>query len=318
MPGDERALPYVMEAGPEGQSLIGLIERDRLGLRRTLAKYGAILFRGFAVGGIGGFQPIVEAFSGQPPLPYAERSSPRRSIQGNVYTSTDYSADEEIFLHNESSYQITWPRLLAFYCARPPETLGATPLADSRTVLRAIHPDVREDFVRRGWMVVRNFNERFGVPWQQAFGTEDRREVETYCRRHGIEVEWRDDGRLRTRAVRAAVHVHPDTGEQVWFNHATFFHHTTLPDEVREGLLAILGEDGLPTNTYFGDGGRIEAETLDHLRSCYRSNLVRFDWRQDDVLMIDNMLASHGREPFTGPRRIAVAMAENHGPAAGA
>ncbi|MFJ8027014.1 hypothetical protein [Streptomyces sp. NPDC096311] len=30
----------------------------------------------------------------------------------------------------------------------------------------------------------------------------------------------------------------------------------------------------------------------------------------DDVLVVDNMLAAHGREPFTGPRKIAVAMAE--------
>ncbi|WP_207945190.1 hypothetical protein, partial [Actinomadura rubrisoli] len=42
---------------------------------------------------------------------------------------------------------------------------------------------------------------------------------------------------------------------EVWFNHATFFHHTTLPTDVREGLLAVLDVEDLPTNTYFGDGG---------------------------------------------------------------
>jgi alpha-ketoglutarate-dependent taurine dioxygenase len=37
---------------------------------------------------------------------------------------------------------------------------------------------------------------------------------------------------------------------------------------------------------------------------------VIFPWRQDDILMLDNFLVSHGREPFVGPRRILVAMAE--------
>ncbi|WP_131743033.1 TauD/TfdA family dioxygenase [Actinomadura roseirufa] len=303
-------LPHVIESG--GTDLTKLIEHDRPRLREQLRVHGALLFRGFPIGGVEGFQPVVEALSGEPPLQYAERSSPRSSIKGNVYTSTDYPPDEEIFFHNESSYQDSWPRLLYFYCATPPDTQGATPLADSRLIYRAVDPAVREEFERRGWMVVRNFHAPFGVPWRQAFNTGDRAEVEEYCRRHRIECEWLADDHLRTRAVRAATHRHPDTGAPVWFNHATFFHHTTLPADVRAGLLAVLDEDDLPTNTYFGDGGPIPAATLDHLRDCYRAHQVRFDWRQDDVLVIDNMLTAHAREPYTGPRRIAVAMAETH------
>ncbi|HEU5028381.1 MAG TPA: TauD/TfdA family dioxygenase [Spirillospora sp.] len=303
-------LPFTIEA--DGAALTERIRRDRARLRRLLREHGALLFRGFPVGGVAGLQPVVEALSGEVPLEYAERSSPRSSLAGNVYTSTDYPPEEEIFLHNESSYQATWPGVLYFYCDRPPETRGATPLADSRLVHRSVDPAVRAEFRDRGWMVVRNFQAPFGVPWQQAFNTADRSEVEEYCRRHRIGHEWLDGDRLRTRAVRAAVHVHPGTGEEVWFNHATFFHHTTLPADVREGLLAVLDEEDLPTNTYFGDGAPIPAATLDHLRSCYRANQVRFDWRQDDVLVVDNMLAAHAREPYTGPRRIAVAMAEPH------
>ncbi|TDD94817.1 TauD/TfdA family dioxygenase [Actinomadura rubrisoli] len=307
-----QALPFVVEA--EGPDLTKLIEHDRPRLRGLLREHGAILFRGFPIGGVDGFQPVVEALSGEPPLEYAERSSPRSAIKGNVYTSTDYPPDEEIFLHNESSYQLSWPRFLYFCCVRPPETQGATPLADSRLILRSVDPAVREEFDRRGWMVVRNFQAPFGIPWQQAFNTDDRSAVEEYCRDHGIEYEWRGDDHLRTRAVRKTTHRHPETGAEVWFNHATFFHHTTLPTDVREGLLAVLDVEDLPTNTYFGDGGAIPPATLDHLRSCYRSNTVRFDWRQDDILVIDNMLTAHAREPYTGPRRIAVAMAEPYEP----
>ncbi|MET7851343.1 TauD/TfdA family dioxygenase [Streptomyces avermitilis] len=287
------------------------IAENREKLRRVLGERGAILLRGFEVGGVDGFDGVVQAFSGSRPLSYAERSSPRSTIKGQVYTSTDYPADEEIFLHNENSYQSVWPHTLYFYCIEPAHTRGATPLADIREVYRAIDPAVREEFVRRGgWQVVRNFHADFGVPWRETFGTGDRAAVEEYCRGKGITAEWRADGGLRTTTVRAAVHTHPGSGEEVWFNHATFWHVTSLAPEVQEGLREIFPDEDLPTNTYFGDGGRIPDETVAHLRAAYRSATTRFDWQRDDVLIVDNMLAAHGREPFTGPRKIAVAMAE--------
>ena len=265
--------------------------------------------RGFSVGGVAGFEKAVWNLSG-PPVKYSDRSSPRSTIAGGVYTSTDYPPDQEIFLHNESSYSSTWPRTLYFYCVEPPDTLGATPLADIRRVHTLIDPAVRMEFTRRRWMIVRNFREEFGLSWQYVFGTEDREVVEERCRASGITTQWRPDGTLRTSAVRDAVHAYPETGEPVWFNHATFFHVTSLPKEIREGMLLLLDEDELPSNTYYGDHGPIPGDVLDHLRSCYREASVRFDWERDDVLIVDNMLAAHGREPFTGPRKIAVAMSE--------
>ncbi|WP_405987097.1 TauD/TfdA family dioxygenase [Streptomyces sp. NBC_00872] len=302
-------LPFVVPTGTPGTPVAEFLPDARPFIRERLREHGAVLLRGFDIGGVEGFEDVVRAVSGEP-LAYAERSSPRSTIKGQVYTSTDYPPSEEIFLHNENSYQATWPMTLFFYCVRPPETLGSTPLADTRRVLRAIDPAVREEFATRGWMVVRNFIEGFGVPWQQAFNTDDRDEVARYCARNGVEVEWTGANGLRTRARRKAVHTHPVTGEEVWFNHLSFFHVTTLAEEICSGLREMFDEDELPTNTFYGDGERIPDEVVAHLRSCYRAELRRFDWQRDDVLLVDNMLASHAREPFTGPRKIAVAMAE--------
>ncbi|MFJ9929486.1 MULTISPECIES: TauD/TfdA family dioxygenase [Streptomyces] len=304
-------LSAIVEAtGPD--DLVEHLTRHRAALRGLLLEHGALLLRGFDTGGIDGFEQAVRAFTGCAPLEYAERSSPRSTIKGRVYTSTDYPPGEEIFLHNENSYQASWPRTLFFHCARPAHTRGATPLADTRRIHAAIPPAVREEFRARGWRVVRNFHPDLGSRWQDAFRTEDRAVVEAYCRQRGIAVEWRPGGGLRTTAVRSAIRVHPGTGEEVWFNHATFFHVTTLADEIRQGLREMFPEEDLPTHTYYGDGGRIPDEVVAELRAVYRAESTRFDWRRDDVLIVDNMLAAHGREPFTGPRRIAVAMAESY------
>jgi alpha-ketoglutarate-dependent taurine dioxygenase len=303
-------IPFVVEG--QGTSLVDRIRAGRAELRAALHECGALLFRGFDVGGVDGCAAVVREFSGAP-LTYTERSSPRSVIKGNVYTSTSYPPEEEIFLHNENSYQARWPLVLFFYCIRPAATRGATPLASTRAVLEAIDPAVRAEFDRRKWMVVRNYGDRVGLPWREAFGTGSRDEVERYCADNGIVAEWLGDDHLRTRAVRDAVHHHPETGAPVWFNHATVFHVTTLPETVRLGLLEMYGEAGLPSNTYFGDGEPIPDDVVDHLRDCYRSAKVRFDYHRDDLLVVDNMLVAHGREPFTGPRKVAVAMAEAYG-----
>jgi alpha-ketoglutarate-dependent taurine dioxygenase len=305
---DDETLPFVYVADEPGTPATEFIAAARSDIRERLLTDGAVLLRGFDVGGVDGFDAVVRASAGAP-LTYAERSSPRHAIKGQVYTSTDYPRSEEIFLHNENSYQAAWPLTLFFYCLQPSATLGATPLADIRTVYASIDPAVRAEFAKRDWMVVRNFSDAFGVPWQQAFGTEDRDQVTAYCASNGVEARWTRDG-LRTRARRAAVHTHPRTGETVWFNHLTFFHVTTLSAEMCAALREMFGEDDLPTNTYYGDGEPIPDEVVAHLRDCYRAARRRFDWRLDDVLLVDNMLAAHGREPFTGKRTIAVAMAE--------
>ncbi|MET8050971.1 TauD/TfdA family dioxygenase [Streptosporangium sp. NPDC005286] len=300
-------LPLVIEGG--GARISDLVRSDRQEIRKSLTAHGAVLFRDFEVGGVDGFDEVVRELSGAP-LTYAERSSPRSVIKGNVYTSTDYPSQEEIFLHNENSYQTVWPMVLYFHCLRPPSSQGATPLASTRAVHDRMDPSIREEFARRGWMVVRNYSDELGMSWHEAFNTDSEDEVTDYCRSNGVQTEWLGGDRLRTRAVRQAVHRHPVTGDPVWFNHATFFHITTLPEGVRLGLLEMCGEENLPSNTYYGDGGTIPDDVVGHLRDCYRSASVRFDYRQDDLLVIDNMLTSHGREPFTGPRKIAVAMAE--------
>jgi hypothetical protein len=69
----------------------------------------------------------------------------------------------------------------------------------------------------------------------------------------------------------------------------------------------------LDINTFYGDGTPIEAETLENIHAAYEQATVAFPWQPGDILMVDNMLVAHGRAPFSGPRRIVVAMAEPFG-----
>jgi len=305
-----RTLPLLVQPLVTGINLAEWVRSQSDFIQQSLSQSGAILFRNFKIRNAVEFEEVASAASATDLLPYRERSSPRSRVEGNVYTSTDYPSDQSIFLHNENSYQHTWPFKIFFFCARPAAQGGETPIADTRRIFQRISPAVRERFIEKQWRYVRNFNGRFGLPWQTVFQTSDKTKVEEYCHRNGIEFEWKDGDRLKTWAIRPAVVKHPRTGEDLWFNHATFFHVTTLAPAVREVFLATIREEDLPTNTYYGDGSPIEPETLDELRGIYDEETVAFPWQEGDILMLDNMRVAHGRAPYSGARQILVGMTE--------
>jgi alpha-ketoglutarate-dependent taurine dioxygenase len=164
-------------------------------------------------------------------------------------------------------------------------------------------------------MYVRNYGEGIDLPWQEVFQTGERHDVERFCRSAGIDFEWKDGGGLTTRQVCQAIARHPQTGEQVWFNQAHLFHVSSLDAAARDMLLRRFAEDELPRHAFYGDGGAIEAAVLDEIRAAYEQEAVRFAWEKGDVLLLDNMLTAHGREPFEGPRQVLAGMAEQGGAA---
>jgi Taurine catabolism dioxygenase TauD, TfdA family len=134
--------------------------------------------------------------------------------------------------------------------------------------------------------------------------------VEEYCRAAEIDFEWLDDGRLQTRQVRPALARHPETSAVDWFNHVRFWHASALAEDVRELLLEEFGEEGLPYNTYYGDSDRIPDDVVADVAAAYEAEKVANPWQPGDVLLVDNMLVAHGREPFRGERRVVVSMGD--------
>jgi len=302
-------LPLVVEPATPGVDLIDWARNNRPFLDARLLMDGAILFRGFDVPSTAHFEQLCLCFC---PELYGEYGDlPRGSnIGGRIYESTPYPPDRPILMHNESSQMHCWPLKQWFFCLQPAQRGGETPIADCRRIYELLDPAIRERFARRGLMYVRNFSRDLDVSWQGFFHTEDRAEVERYCHEASIQVEWRQDGGLRTRMINPAVARHPKSGEMVFFNQIQAHHVSCLDPETRESMLSLFRMEDLPRNVYYGDGSPIEDSLVDEIRTLYDEIAVGFAWQKGEILMVDNMLTSHSRNPYEGPRKIAVAMGE--------
>jgi Taurine catabolism dioxygenase TauD, TfdA family len=282
-------LPILLEVATGGLNALNWAEENQLKVQNLIKINGAVLIRGLKIPGSSQFGKILSTLFGSKLLEYIYRSTPRTELRGNVYTATEYHESEVMPQHNENSYSRHWPNR-------------------SRVVYSMLPKSVRDKFEQKGVMYVRNYS-ALDLPWPVVFQTDDKSQVEKYCKENELNYEWIENDGLRTSRINPATAAHPHTGEKIWFNQAHLFHVSSLGKAVAEALIASLGEENLPRNSYYGDGSPIEAETLELIRSTYDQTKIKFAWQKGDLLLLDNMLFTHGREPYTSTRKVLVGMA---------
>ena len=285
------------------------LSRSAPELRRALRQFGAVYLRGLPLSTVEDFARVRDVLITEP-TPYREKATPRSDFGDGVFSSTDLPASQPIHMHNENSYTLTFPGLLLFGCLTAPREGGATPVADCRKVLAALPARTVQRMREVGWLLTRSYSEYISTDWRTAFATGDQAEVERYCKENLIAHEWQPDGNLTTSQRRPGIISHPVTGEQVWFNHLAFWNEWSLDEELRQTLVDEFGRDRLPFNTSLGDGLPLTAGELREIRAAYDAATVRQPWQPGDLLVVDNILTAHGRDPFQGDRRIVVAMGE--------
>ncbi|GHO99663.1 hypothetical protein KSF_097110 [Reticulibacter mediterranei] len=278
-------------------------------LRAAVIEYGSILVRGL---GLRDANEIAAVFRQLATDLMIEREAfaSRQIYFDGIYSSSTWPSNLPMCMHHELSYRFEFPGMMLLACLSAPSDGGATAIADSPTVLAALPVQLVKRFEQEGWLLTRSYNDEIGASIAEAFGTEDRRAIESYCRANKIEFEWQPDGGLRTRQRRNAIVHHPVTGQRCWFNQIAFLNEWTLNPEVREYLIDMYDADGLPFNTRFGNGDPIDEEIIQLLNQVYAANTVREPWQAGDLMLIDNIRTAHSREPFEGPREILVAMAD--------
>jgi alpha-ketoglutarate-dependent taurine dioxygenase len=299
--------PLVIRQAADGAELARWAAEHARWIEGRLLVHGALLFRGFGLSSIEAFERAARALC---PRLHADYGDLPRELEGEqVYKATPYASHLPILFHNEASHTRLWPLRQMFGCLQPAASGGETVISDGRAVYRRLAPRVRDRFEALGLLYERNFVECLDVSWQDFFKTHDRDAAAGACRRQGVEHRWTERG-LRTRWPAQAVARHPRTGEPVWFNQIQLHHPDCLDARVRRNLEALFGEEDLPRNVRYGDGSPIEDEALREIAAALDGAATEVRWEAGDLLLLDNMLVAHARRPYTGVRRIVVAMGE--------
>lgn len=286
-------------------------------LDALLTTYGALRFRGFPIHETEQFAAMTAHF---PPaqMGYTGGGTPRAAVAGKVFESTRVDERYSIRLHQEMSYLPHFPYKLAFYSKVPAATGGATSICDIRTV-EALAPKALIDEVRRrGVMYRRNFRDG-NMPtdgwnpviaaihrsWQDSFGTQDKAEAQAMAETMGLEWKWMPDGSLQTTYVNSGFVVHPVTRQEHWFNQINQYT-VTDADPIWPAFVAQYGEGHSYSEVLYGDGERIPLEYVHELRRANFLVTVDEPWQEGEVMLIDNVLCCHGRQPYTGKRETLV------------
>lgn len=286
------------------------VEERRIEILETVHSAGAALLRSFDELSVGEFAAVAEIILQDVVTENGEHEPVEAS--SIVQTPVPFSHERKLLWHNENSFNHRWPLILMFSPVVVATSGGRTPLTDSRELLKVLDPAIVDLFRERGITYVRRFGNGIGLPWQKVFGTESRSELEARGTADGVEVEWSNGDTMTTRTVRPAMITHPLTGELAWFGQPAHWHPACLDAETREALIDVLGADNLPRDCRFGDGSVIPDSVMAELVAAHESIERSFDWVVGDVLIVDNVLSAHARDPYEGSRRLLVAMGDEY------
>lgn len=303
----EAGLVAILTDRTRSRSLGPWVREHAAALESLLRASGGLLLRGFVVETPQQFRDAVLGF-GQAPLPYLERAAARTEVAPGVFTSTEFSSDSAIDLHHELSFAQRIPERIFFYANTLAATGGSTPVADERRCTARLDPAILRTFAQRDVLYVRNYRPEIDMDWRAAFQTQDRGEVEAYCRANGIACHWLGPEHLRTEQRQKAFVREPGTDRHLFCNHAHMFHSAALSPVLVGALVEAYGPDQLPRNVRFGDGSPIPDDMVHQIRAVHQECLRSFEWQRHDVLVLDNARCLHGRAPFTGQRTTLVSM----------
>ncbi|XP_065656062.1 dapdiamide synthesis protein DdaC [Hydra vulgaris] len=292
-------------------TLCDAANKFRFYIDENLSQYSAILFKKLPIKTESDFN-LFMSHSGYKSIAYVAGNASRSKLVGEVYETSNEPADLSIEPHNEMSYHVTFPRKIFFCCLTPPLTDGETPIAFNRDIIQHIDKNYLEKVEKRGIRYIRNHgNKKLTkyMTWQDIYSTSSHQEVETKLRKFNNNWKWNENETLTTWYTTSPIIYHPETGEKIWFNQLSAAHNTYYkchPDYIGKQLK----DHEYFLHTTYGDGEEFEPELVQHIRNVAWNASIGFQWEKGDVIVLDNLLAQHGRLSYTGKRKIVVSLTD--------
>lgn len=260
-----------------------------------LLKHGALIIRGLPCVTAEDFTELTNNL-GWSIKNYAGGGTYREGVTKTVRIS---SAEPSVCCmepHSDISHKEHFPLKISFFCKTPtpPGAGGETILSHIRNITRRMEQEGLVDmFEKKGGIIYQKIYwssayVKSPFSWQNMFYTEKKEDVEKELL--GSDLKWLENDVLQVRTTLPALRVHPITGEKLWVNgihtnNKSYYEHAEHIDT----------SNGSPMHTLFGNGEEIPAEVIDKIRCIIWSESAAIHLHAGDLVLVDNMLALHGR-----------------------
>ncbi|XP_058099989.1 clavaminate synthase-like protein At3g21360 [Magnolia sinica] len=280
--------------------LIEMVRGEREQLTDLLLRHGAILFRGFGVSSAEEFSRVVEAFEWDD-MPYMGAAI-RAKVVNRIFTANDSPLDQLIYFHHEMSLFKEFPSKIFFFCLEPSPEGSQTSILPSYIVVEKME-ELMAEFVAKLAQVGLTFRLRTvndadsgdivkGKTWKELLKTNDKVEAE----KRALEsiacdaMEFHSDGSADF-IFGPLDPIKELGGKRVWFK-------------------PMLGYTGNEKDVHisFGDGSPFPPKATEAYKKISVENSVDLSWQKGDVLLVDNLMNQHARQPGKQPRTILVSL----------
>lgn len=295
--------PPNQDVQQDEKTFLDWVSNNKAELHELLIQHGAVLFRGFPVASSQAFEEMLDQTNYQN-MPYVGGAAPREQVTASrIVTANESPATETIPFHHEMAQVPTPPGYIFFFCEKAAKKGGATSILHSGEICKKffdIDPSFAKKVEEQGVRYIRvmpevtDKNSAIGRSWKETFHVETREQAEEKMREAGMSWEWLEDGNLKTETqALKAIRFDEETNQKVFFNSIVAVY-TGWNDARNNGKTAVSTANG----DYMDDA--VLNQLIKQMDEC----CVNFEWKEGDVLWINNHTVLHARQPFEGERRI--------------
>jgi alpha-ketoglutarate-dependent taurine dioxygenase len=243
--------------------------------------HGALLFRSISVG-LEGFQRIVNSYSSHCisyPAAHRKRVSPHSKVQ------TVAPGNEALPLHSELSHTPFRPDVCWFYCVKAPTRGSQTILCDGAKLATLLPSHAIELLIGRLLRYRRVVSPMY---WRELMGVSSIDQLQEFIR---------IDPRGQFYKIRDSTVLQDFVAPSLHF--AKFINARVFANNILHNF-----RKGVPlTYPTFEDGTTIPDYLISEIGAVAQECTIDLQWRDQDLLMLDNTRFMHGRRAIIDPER---------------
>lgn len=261
-----------------------------------------------------------------PSVNYLGGTSPRQQIKPGIYEATRLPENYSILLHQEMSYLNQMPKFICFFLVTPGETGGCSLIGDMTFMDEILSKEVLNYFRNQKLRLKRvlfgeqskYYLKNIHKSWQEVFLVNKKEKVEEIATKKGWKWRWMEHDALEIlQDAHPISRYHHGLKKEVWCNQLHIFTIAcqklwAIKDNRKESFDSLtLCEKEHPEyldQMVFDDGSSIDEDMAIQVFESIKKIEQTIFLDKGDLLILDNLRYSHGRQAFTGNRQLLVTM----------